>query len=191
MAIMNAIDVANYFLTHQEKAANEERITHLKIQKLCYYAQGFALVELQRPLFPDPIVHWQHGPVVLSLWDRFKGYGYTPLPIPKTYMDYESLDCEVRILFERVNSQYGNVTAWLLRNMTHAEPPWSNTAWGEEISHQKMFSHFSVVVNARREITKKFSMDTAFKEMTDSGLDEVKAGKFSSLDEVRRQIASL
>lgn len=39
----SAFDVADFFL-YVEKHELQERITHLKLQKLVYYAQGVALV---------------------------------------------------------------------------------------------------------------------------------------------------
>ncbi len=39
-------------------------MTHLKLQKLIYYVQGFALVILKTPLFNERMEAWPHGPVV-------------------------------------------------------------------------------------------------------------------------------
>ena len=57
----SVFDVAAYILS---KADIEEGdgITHLKLQKLVYYVQGFAMATLGYPLFPDKIEAWVHGP---------------------------------------------------------------------------------------------------------------------------------
>lgn len=38
----------------------------MKLQKLCYYAQGYALAE-GFELFPEDLQAWQHGPVIPEL----------------------------------------------------------------------------------------------------------------------------
>ena len=48
--MLRAEDVARYFLANQD-TEHGEPISHLKIQKLCYYAQGIALAILEQPLF--------------------------------------------------------------------------------------------------------------------------------------------
>ena len=62
MIILDVREVANYFLKKQEEKNSGERITNLKIQKLCYYAQGFTLAKLGRPLFFDDIEKWTTWP---------------------------------------------------------------------------------------------------------------------------------
>ena len=42
-AMMKVKDVASYFLAKQDTEETGELISNLKIQKLCYYTQGFSL----------------------------------------------------------------------------------------------------------------------------------------------------
>jgi uncharacterized phage-associated protein len=61
------LDVAKYILERQG------RITTLKLQKLVYYAQVWAIVDEGAPLFPDAIKAWGQGPVVPVLFHEHKG----------------------------------------------------------------------------------------------------------------------
>lgn len=49
--------------------------TNLTLQKLVYFAQGYALGMLGHPLFADDIEAWTYGPVVPKLYRPLKRYG--------------------------------------------------------------------------------------------------------------------
>ncbi|HSX79064.1 MAG TPA: type II toxin-antitoxin system antitoxin SocA domain-containing protein, partial [Candidatus Saccharimonadia bacterium] len=61
--MLDCYDVAQYFLAKADEDAGD-LMSNLKLQKLVYYAQGFALALLDKPLFPQCIEAWIHGPVV-------------------------------------------------------------------------------------------------------------------------------
>jgi uncharacterized phage-associated protein len=50
----SAKNVAEYFLTTVDEEAGDS-LSNLKVQKLCYYAQGYHLAMFGSPLFPDAI----------------------------------------------------------------------------------------------------------------------------------------
>lgn len=143
--MMKVQDVASYFLAKQDTEETGELISNLKIQKLCYYAQGFSLAINNEPLFEDPIVCWQHGPVVPNLWHLFKEYGPGPIPAPVEF-DLEEFDPQHKSLLDDVYQLYGQFSAWKLRSMTHAEPCWSDTQIGKSISHKVMRDYFETLV---------------------------------------------
>lgn len=121
----SAQDVANFFLSHRYDGEMDD-ISNLKLQKLLYYAQAYALVFLDRPLFDDPITAWDHGPVVESVYHSYKQYGKSPLPPLQAYSLTQFNEDEL-IILNRVANDYGQYTAWKLRNLTHEEEPWLNT----------------------------------------------------------------
>ena len=47
--------------------AEEFDVTPLKLQKLLYYCQGYALAFTGKPLFLEPIEAWRFGPVVNNI----------------------------------------------------------------------------------------------------------------------------
>lgn len=87
MKKVSVFDVTNYCLAR----ADEEEIsmTHLKLQKICYYAQAWSLIFDGEPLFHEEFQAWAHGPVCPELWKRFKIYGSKEIHLRKgTKIDY-------------------------------------------------------------------------------------------------------
>ncbi|HWD00162.1 MAG TPA: type II toxin-antitoxin system antitoxin SocA domain-containing protein [Candidatus Sulfopaludibacter sp.] len=146
---MNVQNVADYFLTLVDDEAGDS-LSNLKLQKLVYYAQGFHLALADKPLFNEPIEAWEHGPVVPSLYRKFKQHGSAPIPRPENGIDIDSYPADVRDLLDEVYQVYGQYSAWKLRNMTHAEPPWieaHNISPSTVISHDSMRTYFRTLVN--------------------------------------------
>jgi uncharacterized phage-associated protein len=121
-----ANDVAKYFLMLTASGVEDagEAMTHLKLQKLLYYTQGFHLALYNEPLFADRIEAWGHGPVVNTLWGVYRGYGAAPIPAAEDFDPDETLAAQQKALLNDVWNAYGQFSAWKLRDMTHREPPW-------------------------------------------------------------------
>jgi uncharacterized phage-associated protein len=141
----SAEDVARYFLALQDDAAGRD-ISNLKLQKLCYYAQGFSLAINGRPMFPEPIEAWQHGPVVPSLWRIYNQHRGAPIRRPAD-LDLRRYARNTRSLLDDVYKVFGQFSAWKLREMTHNEPPWQNTPQGAVISHEALTAYFKTQVS--------------------------------------------
>lgn len=116
-----AYEVAQFFLHHAHDG-EKDQISHLKLQKLLYYAQGYSLAFLDRPIFDEPIECWQHGPVVKTIYHAYKHYGRKP--IPPAIVNLQVFSNEEVIVLSCVANEYGQHSAWKLRNMTHCEEPW-------------------------------------------------------------------
>ncbi len=150
MCSLTAQDVANYFLANVDVESGDN-ITHLKLQKLLYYAQGFHIaMQGGDALFPERIVAWKHGPVVRRLWSAYKCWGWHPIdPIrkqePGTYAP------EVEELLSAVNEIYGQFTATRLEQMTHDESPWQRTKANHTIRVGLLQEYFGEMVEAGRQ----------------------------------------
>lgn len=116
----DANQIANWFLNAVDRDAGDS-ITHLKLQKLVYYAQAWALALLGRPLFEEDFQAWAHGPVVLSVWHRFKDSGWEAIPAVE---DGPDLDMDEELLLRDVMGAYGEHSAKKLEQLTHDEDPW-------------------------------------------------------------------
>ena len=118
----NALDVAKWLLTEAHKQGIT--ITHMKLQKLLYYAQAYVLGMTGQPLFNNQIQAWQHGPVVPDVYHAYNKYGSniisvvndTPAPI------------ELAALISTIVRDKGKLSAHDLRNITHNETAWQE-AW--------------------------------------------------------------
>lgn len=141
--MLNAQDVADFFLSPVEEEEGE-LISNLKLQKMLYYAQGYALAILGRPLFNDSIENWLHGPVVVSVYHTYKVYGNSPLPL--SHIEPEKYQPDELFILNKVREEKGQFTAWKLRNMTHQETPWLNSHRGEEILKEDLKDFFCRVL---------------------------------------------
>jgi uncharacterized phage-associated protein len=102
-----ALEIAVWFLGAIDRRAGDG-ITHLKLQKLVYYAQAWSLALLDRPLFDEEVEAWAHGPVVETVFQRFKDAGWENLPrlARKTEIDPQTI-----LLLRGVLATYGEHTA--------------------------------------------------------------------------------
>lgn len=138
--MLNCRAVADYFLSLADEDAGD-LISNLKLQKLVYYAQGFHLALFDKPLFPEPIEAWTHGPVVPDLYHAYKDHGSGSIPSPEE-IDFDLYTEEEQELLDEVYAVYGQFSAWKLRNMTHEEAPWKSCAPKQTISHQSLKAFF-------------------------------------------------
>jgi uncharacterized phage-associated protein len=117
--------IAKWFIAWAE--AEGEEISNLKLQKLLYYAQGHHFGQQHKPLFPDPIQAWSHGPVVPDVYHAYKGAGSASIILPdEDPFTWDDIDPETSEFLSTVWNTYGGYSAGRLRNMTHEEPPWRN-----------------------------------------------------------------
>jgi uncharacterized phage-associated protein len=132
MANSTANDVAEALisLSYRQDAA----LTNLKLQKLLYYTQAWHLVFHDDALFNDEIQAWVHGPVVPTIFRKFKEYRWNPLPNTRE----SKLDSATEALLLEVWKVYGKFDASKLESLTHSEAPWKDARKGlapDEASH--------------------------------------------------------
>jgi len=146
--MLTCFDVANYFLMKGEDAG--DLISNLKLQKLAYYAQGFSLALLGKPLFGEQVEAWMHGPVVPELYHKYKEQGNQGL-VASESVDLGKFSADEQELLDEVFKVYGQFSAWKLRNMSHEELPWQSTyVEGESskaIPHEVMNDFFKTLIH--------------------------------------------
>ena len=172
--MIKASDVARYFLVVQGAVEAKKPITNLKLQKLCYYAQGFALGKLGKPLFLDDIERWQHGPVIPSLDQQYKCFGNKPIPVPDN-LDLSLFEPEVRVILNSVIQEYGRESAWALRNRTHQESPWNDMLGRGFVTHQQLRNYFEPLMASKEHsaptLANRMEADTEFMELAAQGFE--------------------
>ena len=143
----NARDITDYFLS---KTIDEDsKITNLKLQKLLYYAQGFYLALFDKKLFDEEIEAWQYGPVCVSIYHNFKGYGSNVIPYKEDKKEFSKIFSSEQIEFlDEIYDVFGQFSAWKLRDMTHEEPTWINNKDSASlISQNEMKKYFKTRVS--------------------------------------------
>ena len=123
--------VISYLMHARSLRGHVAGFTHMKLQKLLYYAQGYHLGALSAPFFPESIEAWEHGPVVREVWYEFNKYGSDDITdeiIATLNIAVEGTPNEYQLAWLRwVYDSYGGFTASQLRDMTHNETPWKST----------------------------------------------------------------
>lgn len=115
------LDVARYIVKlHGEMSA-------MKLQKLVYYAQAWALVWDEEPIFKEKIRAWANGPVVRELYDWHKGKFSVSTPPPG---DIRKLTDDEKETIEVVVDYYGKKSGAELSALTHREAPWKDAREG-------------------------------------------------------------
>ena len=135
-----AKQIAEYILTMSDPEEGDI-ISHMKLQKLLYYCQGVFLAIYDRPLFRDAIEHWHHGPVIPSVYQKYKEHGSNALPVPSR-VNFDVFAEDEESVIKEIYNVYGQFSAWRLREMTHQEPPWYDTEPRETISHARLSEYF-------------------------------------------------
>lgn len=117
--MLSCFDIAKYFLW----LANETGsfISNLKLQKLVYYAQAWHIALRDAPLFPEDFQAWIHGPVIPSLYQKYKHFGWQPI-LEDSQPD---LPEDVLHFLDEVAEEYFACDTYELEHMTHAEDPWN------------------------------------------------------------------
>lgn len=117
--MLSCFDVADYFI----RLANETGsfVSNLKLQKLVYYAQAWYLALNDAPLFQEDFQAWIHGPVIPTLYQKYKDFGWRPIiqdvnpRLPEVIQEF----------LNEVAEEYFACDAYELEQMTHIEDPWN------------------------------------------------------------------
>ena len=166
--MLKAKEVAIWFLAKnnseikEHEAVNDdyevyEGITHLKLQKLLYYAQGVYVAITGKKLFEEEIEAWQHGPVVADIYNLFKSYGKNNITLQLSDREEETVrkienNREISEILNMVYDNFAIYTAWQLREMTHVKNgPWDKAITSEhkviDINDIKQYFESEVIVD--------------------------------------------
>ena len=146
---LHALGIAEYFVASVDTDSGDN-ITHLKLQKLLYYAQGFHVAMCDgKTLFPESLLAWAHGPVVRKVYNRYRGQAYHPID-PNVSFSRSHIPPEIREILDAVYATYGQFSATKLEKMTHEESPWQETEPSSVISLDLLRNYFVPLVEAGR-----------------------------------------
>jgi uncharacterized phage-associated protein len=122
--MLSCFDVADYFIWLAQDTGSF--ISNLKLQKLVYYAQAWHLALQDEPLFEEDFEAWVHGPVIATLYKKYKAFGWQPI---LTEVEPQ-IDKHTSDFLSEVAEEYFACDAYELEQMTHAEEPWQRARKG-------------------------------------------------------------
>lgn len=178
----SAIDIARYLVWLADHESESDCLTPLRLQKLLYYAQGYALATFGQPLFQARIEAWKDGPVVREVWQQYQGRLAIP---PNEGVVPLSLSVRDREFVKAVWEAHKGFSAIRLRDMTHQEAPWVEArgdlpegAHGStEITAGSLLRYFGPRV--KEKLIPGFSPEAAY-----TGVEQLAAGMVSPHSEV-------
>lgn len=118
-----AVTVARYFIYLSSQEQELEFLSHMRLQKLLYYAQGWSLAVRRRVMFEGVIEAWRHGPVVREAYTYFKSNQDDPIPFEQGD-DPPGLTGDDKAFIRSIWESYKGYSAAGLRSKTHQETPW-------------------------------------------------------------------
>lgn len=148
MMKIQARDVAHYFLQRDANDSHSDGISHLKMQKLVYYAYGFHYAIFEHKLFDEGLEARQHGPVVMSLLEIYQGCGRNPITFKKENVHTTIFSTEQKLFLDSIYQEYSQYSAWKLSAMTHEETPWLNGLARGMIADEDVLEYFSQLVES-------------------------------------------
>jgi uncharacterized phage-associated protein len=112
--------------------------------------QVWSLVMRKKPMFPEKIEAWVHGPVVKQVYRKFASKGSLPIMPDDLGGTQFDLSQSERKFIASVWESYKGFSASKLREMTHQEDPWKNAREGygvadkceKEITHSAILEYF-------------------------------------------------
>ena len=120
-------DIAKWFL-------NKSAMTPKKLQKMVYYAYAWFITlmnedsnSVENRLFNSSPEAWVRGPVFPDLYQEYKMYGYSEIPITSDRPYYNN---DIEDILNQVWNVYGKYNANELESLTHQESPWINARQG-------------------------------------------------------------
>ena len=118
----NVFDTAKYILEARG------RMSTMKLQKLCYYAQAWSLVWDDCELFPEDFEAWANGPVIPALYQKHKGiFKISPRSLGG---NPNALTPAQKETVNAVCHAYSTLNAQELSDLTHSEAPFINARHG-------------------------------------------------------------
>lgn len=137
------VDIAKYIVSKTNS-------THFKIETLVYFCYSDYLIETGEELFKDKILAYEFGPIVQTVYEKYKEYDYNDIENEEITIDSENvfeLPARSRIMFakdgisklmniEKTLNKYKELSSIDLQKIIRRDStPWSVTNLNSEIKN--------------------------------------------------------
>lgn len=107
----------------EDSLPTKEGITNLKLQKMLFFAHAAHLALFDTPLVDEDFEAWNLGPVLSTVYQRYKTFSRSPIPPPK---EARCTDEKLHEFLEEIWKIFGKYTASELVNLSHQkDSPWA------------------------------------------------------------------
>lgn len=141
----SANQIASIFV---DKAIKDKSyLTHMKLQKLIYIANGIHLALTSEPLITEPIETWDYGPVIQSVYKNYKMFGTSLISVNAFDHQFtnEKLDDVSKKAINDAWKVGKDIDGIQLSNWTHkVDSPWTKAKERHLniISNEEMSAYF-------------------------------------------------
>lgn len=142
-----ALDIAEYVVDYSIK--KNYLCSNLRLQKILYFIQAYFLQIRREPCFSDPIEAWDFGPVVPSVYRRYKYFGAGEI-IEREPPTIRFESDEDRSIIEQVVDLLASFSTTQLREMTQHQSPWLKNYHGLGWHQQIPLRDLQEFVDARK-----------------------------------------
>lgn len=124
------IDKANHNIIDDDWST--EWISHLKLQKILYFAQAVFLSLKSEKLFEEDILAWNYWPVIESIYNKYsreRKKWSSPLSQEEDILDidfYYKIESKDKELLNEIYKEFWKYSAWELVEITHNHKPWKD-----------------------------------------------------------------
>lgn len=118
----DALDVSEYIIYYIQSTGGI--ISPLKLQKILYFAQADFLVSTGKPCFSDEIFAYDYGPVIPSVYQKYKIYGGGFIPC--RYADSFIISNNDKTRINEMVDVCQPYSATELTTIIHQQSPWKN-----------------------------------------------------------------
>jgi uncharacterized phage-associated protein len=135
------------------------KMSHLKLQKLLYFIEGYHLAYFKKSLIDDDFEAWVHGPVSRSVYNKLTCQSVHHSDISYTCHENETLPSQILSetlttgqleLIDEVLELYSNESGLALESITRKQAPWINARKNhhvadkcdEKITREDMLNYF-------------------------------------------------
>lgn len=129
--------IASYFINSANNKIididdSTEWISHLKLQKILYFAQAVFLSIKSKELFDEDILAWKFWPVIESIYNTYskERKRWSNLLIEEDILDKNFntvLWEEDKKILDEVYKEFWKYSAWELVDITHSHKPWKDS----------------------------------------------------------------
>lgn len=139
----DALTVAEYVIKYSTLSGMP--VSNLRLQKVLYFIQAEFMVSTNSECFNDRIEAWDLGPVVPTVYRKYKVFGASSIPIDSSKDAERIINSKDRKMMNETINQCNKYSTSTLVEITHNQDPWikaRNSCFSKVISPESLYEYF-------------------------------------------------
>lgn len=128
--ILSIIDVAKFVLDESAETSRP-KISTMKLQKICYFVQGWHLVINGYPMFTEDFHAWKYGPVCPELYELSRGKALTGTDSAEFANIIPDLNDYQQYFIKKIIGIYSPYSGLQLSDITRNHDAWRKAGAGK------------------------------------------------------------